>query len=121
MRHRLKRWWHLPTLWPLCFAILFGQDVAKLDLERPFDLFGFLDAFAPDGEVKVVNPEVFGVIVAMLQAGVKVVVRDGKGVQSRPSTANPDHTPTKSKGKAPDTMSLVANSESTQGKRSNLA
>ena len=28
LAHRLKRWWHLPALWPCCFAILFDVDVA---------------------------------------------------------------------------------------------
>ena len=74
MRHRLKRWWHIPALWPPCFAILFDVDIGTLDLERSFDLFGFLDMFGSKDEVKVVYPEVVEVITGMLQNGVKSII-----------------------------------------------
>jgi beige protein homolog 1 len=81
MRHQLKRWWHVPSLWPVCFSILFGYDVGKLDLERSFDLFGFLDLFAGQAEVNVVCPDVLTVIAGMIQAGLKIV--NGKAAQER--------------------------------------
>ncbi|PGG98751.1 hypothetical protein AJ79_08771 [Helicocarpus griseus UAMH5409] len=77
MRHRLKRWWHIPALWPVCFAILFGEDVGQLNLERPFDHFGFLDLFTSTGEIKVTFPEVLPVITGMLQTGLKATVIKG--------------------------------------------
>jgi beige protein homolog 1 len=73
MHHRLKRWWHLPALWPICFAILFDIDVGLLDLDRTFDLFGLLDLFGSHG-FKVVNAAMFEVIMGMLQSGLKTVV-----------------------------------------------
>lgn len=73
MRHRLKRWWHLPALWPVCFAVLFEIDTCLLDLDRTFDLFGLLDLFGANG-FRVVNPEMFDVIMGMLQSGLKTVV-----------------------------------------------
>ncbi|PGH04916.1 hypothetical protein GX51_03212 [Blastomyces parvus] len=74
MRRRLRRWWHIPALWPICFAILFGKDVAQLDLDRPFDHFGFLDLFNSSGELKVLFPEILPVITGMLEAGLKATV-----------------------------------------------
>jgi hypothetical protein len=74
MRHRLKRWWHIPALWPICFAIMFGCDVGTMDLERPFDHFGFLDLFMSNGELTVVYPEILPVISGMLQSGLKATV-----------------------------------------------
>ncbi len=74
MRHRLKRWWHLPALWPACFAILFGIDVGTLDLDRSFDLFGLLELFDGGKEVKVKYPEILEVMTGMLQSGLKTIV-----------------------------------------------
>ena len=69
MRHRLKRWWDLPTLWPICFSILFARDVADIDFERPFELFSLLETFS---NCKVVYPNVLPVITSMLQSGLNV-------------------------------------------------
>ena len=74
MYHRLKRWWHLPALWPCCFAILFDIDIAKLDLDRTFDLFGFVDLFNARKELSIVHPEMMEVITGMLQSGLKSIV-----------------------------------------------
>ena len=74
MAHRLKRWWHLPALWPCCFAIMFNVDVAQLDLDRPFDLFGFIELFNAKKELSVVHPEMLEVITSMLQSGLKAIV-----------------------------------------------
>lgn len=74
LAHRLKRWWHLPALWPCCFAILFDVDVAKLELDRPFDLFGLIELFNGRKELSVVYPEMFEAITAMLQSGLKAIV-----------------------------------------------
>jgi len=71
MRHRLRRWWDLPTLWPICFSVLFGQDVADIDFERPFELFSLLETFS---NCKIVYPNVLPVITAMLQHGLKDVL-----------------------------------------------
>ena len=78
MAHRLKRWWHLPALWPALFAVLFNLDVANLDLERNFDLFGFIELFANKKELLVVYPEILEVIMAMLQSGLKSIVSSNR-------------------------------------------
>ncbi|MCJ1322959.1 hypothetical protein MMC15_008309 [Xylographa vitiligo] len=76
MKYRLKRWWNITALWPLCFAILFGKDVANVDFERPFDLYNLLTIFASNNTTKVVNPQVLPVIAAMLQNGLKSITKD---------------------------------------------
>jgi len=79
MKNRLKRWWNVAPLWPICFCVLFGKDVATVDVDRPLALFALLDAFANGGKAKVVYPEILPVIAAMLKAGVGTVVADLSG------------------------------------------
>jgi hypothetical protein len=71
MRYQLKRWWDIPTLWPICFSILFNYDVADIDFERSFELFSLLENF---NNSKVVYPNVLPVITSMLQCGLKDVL-----------------------------------------------
>ncbi|KAH0538184.1 hypothetical protein FGG08_005200 [Glutinoglossum americanum] len=105
MRHRLKRWWNIPTIWPICFAILFNHDVAHIDFGRPFELYSLLETFSANGAAKVVYPEVFPVIASMLQNGLKTIVMDQKNPDSplrelgngdsgflRPNESAPKHT-----------------------------
>jgi hypothetical protein len=86
MQHRLKRWWNVPLLWPICFAILFGLDVAHMDLDRPFDHFAFVDLFLSKGDVKIVFPEIFPVMAEMLQSGLKKTVATSGGPLRQGST-----------------------------------
>ncbi|KAK2038218.1 beige/BEACH domain-containing protein [Colletotrichum somersetense] len=72
MAHRLKRWWYISSLWPICFSILFGIDVANLDLNRDFELSSLLETF---GKAKVLYPECLQVLTSMLQHGLKDVMR----------------------------------------------
>ncbi|KAJ5723570.1 hypothetical protein N7488_001605 [Penicillium malachiteum] len=74
LEHRLKRWWNIPALWPVCFAILFGRDIALLDLERPFDAPGLLKLFLSDGDLRIVYPEMLPVIAGLLKSGLKSIV-----------------------------------------------
>ena len=76
MKHRLKSWWNTPGIWTICFAILFDRDVAGIDFERDFDLFNLTDLFTNNPRVKVVYPEVFPVITAMLETGLRAIVKD---------------------------------------------
>lgn len=77
MRHRLKRWWHLPPLWLLCFSILFGKDVAHVDLEKSLDGSELSHLFPPSENLKIVFPEILPVITGMLQIGLKAAVMRG--------------------------------------------
>lgn len=76
MQHRLRRWWNIPTLWPICFAILFGIDVGTVDFSRTFDLFGLLEVFASGSKIAVPYPAMLPVITTMLEQGLKAVTRD---------------------------------------------
>lgn len=76
MQHRLKRWWSIPAIWSICFAVFFGVDVGKIDFARSFDLFNLLEIFASDGQVKVVYPDILAVLTSMLQKGLISVTRD---------------------------------------------
>lgn len=72
MASRLKRFWDVPTVWPICFSILFGYDVAEIDFDKNFDFFSLLEIF---GKRKIVYPESLIVITSMLQHGLKDVMR----------------------------------------------
>lgn len=82
MQHRLKRWWNIPIIWRICFSILFGRDIAAIDLERKFDLFSLLESFAPAGQTKVIYSEILPVITAMLQSGLKAISKDQNDPES---------------------------------------
>ena len=56
-------------MWLICFAILFGKDVADVDLEGTFDLFSLLQTFAPNSKSAVMYPEILPVVTAMLRGG----------------------------------------------------
>lgn len=72
MAHRLKHWWDIPTIWPMCLSILFGYDVSQIDFNRPFDLANLTDMF---GKSRVSFPEVLPVITTMLQHGLRDILK----------------------------------------------
>ncbi|KAI0883952.1 beach-domain-containing protein [Annulohypoxylon maeteangense] len=81
MAHRLKRWWDMSTLWPICFSILFGYDVAEIDFEKNFDFFSMLETF---GKCKIVNPDALPIITAMIQHALKDILKDQEDPASPP-------------------------------------
>ncbi|KAF1940088.1 beach-domain-containing protein [Clathrospora elynae] len=79
MKNRLRNWWNTPGIWTICFAILFDRDVATIDFERDFDVFNLVDVFiahSPQSKLRICYPEVFPVITAMLDTGLRAIVRD---------------------------------------------
>ncbi|KAH7126363.1 hypothetical protein B0J13DRAFT_454708 [Dactylonectria estremocensis] len=88
MANRLKRFWDIPTLWPICFSILFGYDVAEIDFDRNFDFFSLLDIF---GKRKVVYPESLLVVTSLLQHGLKDVMRHQDDPDSPASNTGPSN------------------------------
>ncbi|KAI0803611.1 beige/BEACH domain-containing protein [Xylaria sp. FL0064] len=73
MAHRLKRWWDIPTIWPICFCILLGFDVADFNFDKDLDFFSLLETF---GTCKVVNQDALPIITSMLQHGLKDVLKN---------------------------------------------
>ena len=106
MRQRLKRWWYLPALWPIIFSILFGVDVAKVDIERPLDLFHLVEAFSKDGKATVRYPDIFPIIAGMLKAGIGGIVSTQGGNRLPESSRGETHlsAPTKARARS---MSLT--------------
>lgn len=90
MRHRLRRWWDISTLWPICFCILFGRDVSEVDFERTFDLYSLLETFS---KTKVVYPAILPVIMAMMQHGLRDVLRHQDDPDSPLSEKNVNRKP----------------------------
>ncbi|KAK1758660.1 beige protein 1 [Echria macrotheca] len=72
LAHRLKQWWDIPTLWTILLSILFGMDVANIDFDKPFEFFSLVEIFS---KCKVVNPDVLPVITAMLQHGLRDILK----------------------------------------------
>ncbi|ORY17308.1 hypothetical protein BCR34DRAFT_555837 [Clohesyomyces aquaticus] len=88
MKNRLRNWWNTPAIWTICFAILFDRDVAAIDFERDFDVFNLVDIFvnrALHAKPRVMYPEIFPVIAAMLETGLRAIVRD----QAKPENEAP--------------------------------
>ncbi|KAL2753981.1 hypothetical protein ACRALDRAFT_2054085 [Sodiomyces alcalophilus JCM 7366] len=82
MAYHLKRWWDVPTLWPICFSILFGYDVAEIDFTREFEPSNLLELF---DKSKIATPEALPVITSMLQNGLRDVFRHQDDPSSPPA------------------------------------
>ncbi|KAH9861669.1 hypothetical protein J1614_011422 [Plenodomus biglobosus] len=111
MRNRLRHWWNTPGIWTICFAILFGRDVATIDFERDFDVFNLVDIFimhSPQSKLRICYPEIFPVISAMLDTGLRAIVRDrdhARAENNAPKQTDTDVTVTRGRRR---TMSLNA-------------
>jgi hypothetical protein len=79
LEYRLKRWWNVPALWPICLSIFFGRDIAMLDVEKPLDRSGLVNMFLAEGDVTVVFPDMLPVIVNMMKSGIRhIIVQEGE-------------------------------------------
>jgi WD40 repeat protein len=108
MKNRLRHWWNTPGVWTICFAILFDRDVATIDFERDFDVFNLVDIFmthSPQTKLRIAYPEIFSVITAMLDTGLRTIVRDRETANSERPKEDSDSTPTRGRRR---TMSLNA-------------
>ncbi|KAK7734740.1 Beige protein-like 1 [Cytospora paraplurivora] len=73
MSHRLRHWWDISTLWPMCLSILFGFDVAEINFDRPFDLLNLTELYGK--KTRVIYPDVLPVITTMLQHGLRDILK----------------------------------------------
>lgn len=72
MAHRLKRFWGIKALWPVCFGLLFGIDMALARLDPEMDMVVWVSVFTNH---KVVYPEALPIITGMLQHGLKEILK----------------------------------------------
>jgi hypothetical protein len=109
MKNRLRHWWNTPGIWSICFAILFDRDVATIDFERDFDVFNLVDIFimhSPQSKLRICYPEVFPIISAMLDTGLRAIVRDRDAKQADDVSSKQENSePPVSRGRR-RTMSL---------------
>lgn len=82
LKARLKPFWKTPALWVLSFAMLFGRTVPADALSGGLSLFGMLEALQVNEEAKVLHPEALQSIMAMLEAGLRDVVKKDEPVAS---------------------------------------
>ena len=94
MQHRFKRWWSVQAIWPICFAIFFGLDPARIDFSRTFDIFTLLETFAPHDRALVVNPVVLPIFTAMLEQGLRTVTREQTDPNSPLTETSNEERPT---------------------------
>ena len=114
LKNRLRHWWNTPGIWTICFAILFDLDVATIDFERDFDVFNLVDIFitqSPNSKFRIVYPEMFPVITAMLDTGLRAIVRDPAKTENIPPSGEDGHA-TVTRGRR-RTMSLSAKQPTT--------
>ncbi|KAL8936236.1 MAG: hypothetical protein Q9211_004282 [Gyalolechia sp. 1 TL-2023] len=94
LQHHLQRWWFLPSIWRVCFAILLGCDIGGIDFSRPFNLFSLLEDFLADGKCKTLHPEIFPVIVTLMRSGLKALHRNSSATpMSHDHKSNSPTTP----------------------------
>lgn len=92
MRHRLKRWWDVPALWPICFSILFGLDVGLLELNKGLQSY-LSELFSSESKPKVNFPEILPVIADMMQSGIKRTVLSYSSQPDSNGQSLPDKQP----------------------------
>ncbi|KAK9472148.1 uncharacterized protein V1510DRAFT_366256 [Dipodascopsis tothii] len=77
MKERLRSKWRIPEIWPIMLSILFGVDIATVDIQpNTLELFHLVETFRQSGKAAVVYPEMFSVISAMLKAGTLTVLNE---------------------------------------------
>ena len=75
LKTRMKTFWKSPGIWKSCFAITFGRLVPRTDHASDFTLFGLVDIFHVDDKLSIENPEMLSTIMAMLEAGLRHIVK----------------------------------------------
>lgn len=74
LENHLQKWWNVPALWPICFSILFGQDLAAIDLDRQFTASNLLGIFLANGDLRIAFPEMLPVIMGMVKRAIESLV-----------------------------------------------
>ena len=88
LKQTLKVWWNVPPMWIVCFALLFGHDVATIDFDGEFNHFNLADLFGHK-QVTVAYPEAFSIITAMLEHGLRSIVQERGRQESKADPESP--------------------------------
>ncbi|KAF2482757.1 hypothetical protein BDY17DRAFT_251913 [Neohortaea acidophila] len=75
LKARLKGFWRSTTIWLSCLAILFGVALPADHPAEDFTLFSLVNVFVVDDSLHVEHAEILPVIMAMLEAGLRDVVK----------------------------------------------
>ena len=75
LKNRLKIFWRSQELWISCFAILFGTSPPEAEASEPFTLFKLVGIFCSEEDLTVAHPEMLPTIMAMLETGLRHVVK----------------------------------------------
>ena len=117
MKHRLKRWWKHTALWTACFAIFFGEDVAKIDLNESFTISNLMESFP---KPKVVYPGVLPVIMGMLEAGLRTITKGKDTPTHSDENYMAPAMPTRSRATSLNGAILPGKSNHSTGNQTNL-
>ena len=74
LKTRFKTFWKSTAVWKSCFAIMFGCDATNIQ-DADFSVFGLVSAFKVDESLAVANPEMLATAMAMLEAGLRNLVK----------------------------------------------
>lgn len=85
LQHRLHGWCHVPAIWRTCLAILFGRDIADIELEKPFNLYGLVDDFLGTSKSPRFHPQILPVLISMMQSALKALNLESSDIQSSAS------------------------------------
>ncbi|WPH03249.1 beige protein like 1 [Acrodontium crateriforme] len=82
MKNRMKHFWKVGSVWLACFAIMFGQEVPETNPAANFTLFSLMEALRVDDQLVVANPETFPIIMAMLETGLRSIIKTDDPTES---------------------------------------
>ena len=77
LRQYLQQQWTVPSVWLVCFSVLFGKDLADVDFNS-FDLAALVQTFGCDRKTQVMCPDILPVVTAMLSNGLRAVANEQK-------------------------------------------
>lgn len=109
LRERLRRWWYLPALWTICFAVLMGRDIAAIMKDGPATTGSQMPSFEEMfikkhgyEKVEITYPDVLSVMMAMLSSGLKATAYRNS---SDPDESGANTTDGSSRAHTPDSRS----------------
>jgi beige protein homolog 1 len=115
IKRRLSNWWNVPAVWTICFAMLFGKDVATVDFDRDFDLFNLTETFGPLSDLKVVHPEILAVMAELLNSGLRVIIKNHEIPDSASDLLEKNASKTQTSSRSRSRSNSLLNDNASQG------